>query len=80
VLHHDHIAGAGDVLAQLWKEYALSDSRYLSSDPLVLCMETCTVVSFFSISLSEFSFILMRCSLLLMFCFVFGEECGCSQS
>jgi cholestenol delta-isomerase len=69
VLHHDHIAGAGDVLAQLWKEYALSDSRYLSSDPLVLCMETCTVVSFFFLSLSESSFILMRRSAL-MFCFV----------
>lgn len=40
--------GAGqDVFGQLWKEYALSDSRYMTSDTLVLCMETVTVVSAF---------------------------------
>jgi len=33
-----------DFFGQLWKEYALSDSRYLTSDPLVLCMESLTVV------------------------------------
>jgi hypothetical protein len=45
VLHHHRIAGAQSFFGQLWKEYALSDSRYMTSDPLVLCMETCTVVS-----------------------------------
>ncbi|CAL3965508.1 unnamed protein product, partial [Diplocarpon coronariae] len=30
------------LFGQLWKEYALSDSRYLTSDPFVLCMETVT--------------------------------------
>jgi cholestenol delta-isomerase len=44
VLHHDRLASSQAFLAQLWKEYALSDSRYLTSDPLVLCMEACTVV------------------------------------
>ena len=38
--------GSGqDVIGQLWKEYALSDSRYMTADTLVLCMETFTVVS-----------------------------------
>lgn len=35
---------AQDLFGQLWKEYALSDSRYLTSDPFVLCMETITAV------------------------------------
>ncbi|KAF3352479.1 Coiled-coil domain-containing protein [Verticillium dahliae VDG1] len=30
------------VLGQLWKEYALSDSRYLTQDSFVVCMETVT--------------------------------------
>lgn len=45
MLHHDHMASAQDLFGQLWKEYALSDSRYMTSDTLVLCMETITVVS-----------------------------------
>ena len=36
-----------DFFGQLWKEYALSDSRYMTSDPLVLCMESLTVVRTF---------------------------------
>lgn len=39
------MGAAQDPLGQLWKEYALSDSRYMTSDTLVLCMETITVVS-----------------------------------
>lgn len=31
-----------DLFGQLWKEYALSDSRYLSQDAFVVCMETIT--------------------------------------
>ena len=34
-----------DFFGQLWKEYALSDSRYMFSDPFVLCMESWTAVS-----------------------------------
>lgn len=33
-----------DVFGQLWKEYSLSDSRYLTKDAFVLCMETITAV------------------------------------
>lgn len=39
------MGGAQDLFGQLWKEYAMSDSRYLTSDPFVLCMETVTAVS-----------------------------------
>lgn len=45
MVHHNHMASAQDLFGQLWKEYALSDSRYMTSDTLVLCMETMTVVS-----------------------------------
>ncbi|KAL6703947.1 hypothetical protein ACN47E_008885 [Coniothyrium glycines] len=34
----------GDLFGELWKEYALSDSRYLTQDAFVLCMETVTAV------------------------------------
>src|SRR5690242_14955977 len=34
-----------DLYGQLWKEYALSDSRYLTQDAFVLCMETVTAAS-----------------------------------
>ncbi|KAJ3009967.1 hypothetical protein HKX48_007648 [Thoreauomyces humboldtii] len=36
------IAGQDHVLAQLWKEYALSDSRYMSNDSFVVIMESVT--------------------------------------
>lgn len=32
------------IIGQLWKEYAFSDSRYLTNDSMVLCMETVTAV------------------------------------
>lgn len=44
-LNHMRMATMGDFFGQLWKEYALSDSRYLTSDPFVLTMETTTAVS-----------------------------------
>lgn len=43
-LHHHDIAGRPAILAQLWKEYSLSDSRYLTSDAFMVCMETVTAV------------------------------------
>ncbi|KAI7866592.1 Emopamil-binding protein [Spinellus fusiger] len=43
ILHHATLVSRNDILAQLWKEYAHSDSRYLHSDPLVLALETITV-------------------------------------
>ena len=33
-----------DPFGQMWKEYAYSDSRYMTSDAFVLCMETSTAV------------------------------------
>lgn len=44
VYNHAGLAGSQDLFAQLWKEYALSDSRYLTSDPFMLCVEAITVV------------------------------------
>lgn len=45
--NHTHMPSRGDLFGQWWKEYAYADSRYLTSDPFVLCMETVTAVSTF---------------------------------
>ncbi|ROT40454.1 3-beta-hydroxysteroid-Delta(8),Delta(7)-isomerase [Sodiomyces alkalinus F11] len=42
VLNHTSITSQHATLAQLWKEYSLSDSRYLTSDPFMVCMEAIT--------------------------------------
>lgn len=42
--HHNDITSRTDLFAELWKEYAHGDSRYLTSDPLVMTLETITVV------------------------------------
>jgi cholestenol Delta-isomerase len=42
--NHHRMGSRKDLFGQLWKEYALSDSRYMYSDPFVLCMETWTAV------------------------------------
>ncbi|KAG9192471.1 cholestenol Delta-isomerase [Alternaria panax] len=39
-----NMGALNDLFGQLWKEYALSDSRYLTQDAFVLCMETVTAV------------------------------------
>lgn len=39
------LGGSRHLFGQLWKEYSLSDSRYLTKDPFVLCMESITAVS-----------------------------------
>jgi len=38
------MASRMDLFGQLWKEYSLSDSRYMTQDPFVVCMETITAV------------------------------------
>ncbi|KAJ3293536.1 hypothetical protein HDU79_000237 [Rhizoclosmatium sp. JEL0117] len=38
------IAGDQTVLSAVWKEYAMSDSRYMTSDPFVVVMEGFTAV------------------------------------
>ncbi len=43
-LNHTRMGGQSDLFGQLWKEYSLSDSRYLTSESFVLCMETLTAV------------------------------------
>ena len=43
-VNHARMAGRQDFFGQLWKEYSMSDSRYLTSDPFVLCMESVTAV------------------------------------
>jgi len=42
--HFTNMGGLQTLFGQLWKEYALSDSRYLTMDPFVVCMETITAV------------------------------------
>ena len=44
VINNTDLASRNSIFAQLWKEYALSDSRYLSSDPSVVCLEFITAV------------------------------------
>ncbi|KAL2824126.1 Emopamil-binding protein [Aspergillus cavernicola] len=44
MINHARMASGQGFFAQLWKEYALSDSRYMTADTLVLCMETITVL------------------------------------
>ena len=41
-LNHARMGPSQSLFGQLWKEYALSDSRYLTSDSFVLWMETVT--------------------------------------
>ncbi|OAQ69767.1 emopamil-binding protein [Pochonia chlamydosporia 170] len=40
--NHFDMASKTDLFGQLWKEYSLSDSRYMTQDPFVVCMETVT--------------------------------------
>ncbi|TGO12440.1 hypothetical protein BTUL_0088g00160 [Botrytis tulipae] len=44
VYNHARMASRTDFFGQLWKEYALSDSRYMSSDSFLLTIETWTVI------------------------------------
>lgn len=38
------LSGKQTLIGQMWKEYAFSDSRYLTNNSFVLCMETVTAV------------------------------------
>ena len=49
-LNHTAMGAPQDLFGQWWKEYAHSDSRYLTSDAFVLCMETVTAVSAASVT------------------------------
>lgn len=56
IYHHRTIASRTDFLAELWKEYAHGDSRYLTHDELLLALETITVVSCQSVQLEIIPF------------------------
>lgn len=45
IYHQSAIPALQSTYAQLWKEYCLSDSRYLTLDVFTVCVETITVVS-----------------------------------
>ncbi|KAK4179279.1 putative 3-beta-hydroxysteroid-Delta(8),Delta(7)-isomerase [Triangularia setosa] len=51
VLNHKVMAGSQDLFAQLWKEYGLSDSRYLTADPFMIWIETLTFLIWGPLSL-----------------------------
>ena len=51
VYNHELIGGKQDILGQLWKEYALSDSRYMTSDSFVLAAETLSATGIGPLSL-----------------------------
>ena len=40
--HSLNMGSRTDIFGQLWKEYALSDSRYMTRDAFVVCMESVT--------------------------------------
>lgn len=40
--HYATLGAKQSLIGQMWKEYAFSDSRYLTNDAFVLCMETVT--------------------------------------
>ncbi|KAL2006494.1 hypothetical protein VTN00DRAFT_9162 [Thermoascus crustaceus] len=63
VLNHNRMGPAQDLFGQLWKEYALSDSRYLTSNTLVLCMEAITVLVWGPLCFAVAYFITVRHSL-----------------
>ncbi|KAL2135441.1 hypothetical protein VTI74DRAFT_8543 [Chaetomium olivicolor] len=52
VLNYDSIPASQSLFAQLWKEYALSDSRYLTKNPFMLCIESLTVITWGPLSLA----------------------------
>ncbi|KAJ6014168.1 hypothetical protein N7540_008759, partial [Penicillium herquei] len=42
LMPHRRLYRMQDIGGQLWKEYAQADSRYMTMEPFVLCMETIT--------------------------------------
>jgi len=43
-LHWSTLGSKQTLIGQMWKEYAFSDSRYLTRNSMVLCLETMTAV------------------------------------
>jgi cholestenol delta-isomerase len=51
LLYRNDLPRMNTFYAQLWKEYTLSDSRYLTSDVFTVCVETITVFALGPLSL-----------------------------
>ncbi|KAK3692504.1 Emopamil binding protein-domain-containing protein [Podospora appendiculata] len=60
VLYHASLPSSQALFAQLWKEYAQSDSRYVTSDPFMLCIETLTVLIWGPLSIAAAVCIVQR--------------------
>jgi cholestenol Delta-isomerase len=45
LVYRHQLPGMSTLFAQLWKEYTLSDSRYLTHDIFTVSVETITCVS-----------------------------------
>ncbi|GAO14081.1 uncharacterized protein UV8b_06482 [Ustilaginoidea virens] len=58
LLHRTNIPGLQTIFGQLWKEYALSDSRYLTADVFTVCVETITVFAWGPLSWTTYFAIL----------------------
>ncbi|KAI8364791.1 Emopamil-binding protein [Radiomyces spectabilis] len=43
ITHRHRVPARSDFLAEVWKEYAHGDSRYVTADPLLIAIETLTV-------------------------------------
>ncbi|KAK7535055.1 3-beta-hydroxysteroid-Delta(8),Delta(7)-isomerase [Phyllosticta citribraziliensis] len=57
VTNFETIGGSKHVFGQLWKEYSLSDSRYLTQNTFVLCIESITVVIWGPLSIATAYFV-----------------------
>ncbi|KAK7403854.1 hypothetical protein QQX98_010358 [Neonectria punicea] len=51
LFYRNQLPGMSTTFAQLWKEYALSDSRYLTNDVFTISVETITAMAWGPISL-----------------------------
>lgn len=50
-LNHSRMPAMTDYLGQAWKEYSNCDSRYMTADPFVVCMESITAWAWGPLSL-----------------------------
>ncbi|KAK5664255.1 hypothetical protein OQA88_473 [Cercophora sp. LCS_1] len=60
IKNHEHIGSSDELFASLWREYAQSDSRYMTSDPFMLCIESLTVYIWGPLSLAAAYCIIQR--------------------
>ncbi|KAK1144138.1 hypothetical protein N8T08_005800 [Aspergillus melleus] len=79
VIKNPSLAGSDTLFGQLWKEYSLSDSRYLTSDTFLVCMEAVTAGAWGPLSFLTAYFILKQhparhaCQLILSTGQIYGD-------